>query len=276
MLDIKYSQNFYTNSKRIKQILKEISFSKNDLILDIGAGDGFLTKALLRYSKNIIAYELDSKYFQLLKKHLRIDVRNEDFLKAKLPESNFKIFSNIPFALTSAVICKITDKDSFLEEAYLFVQKEAAERYVGNIVNTQIATILSFEYEFNTIELLDSIDFSPVPNVDIVLLQIKKKKVDMHDFVLFRDFVTYIFNQTHARVNDTLEKIFTEKQMLYIKRELDHYGYIKPSDLSKEYFLKIFKYFKMNGSKYLKRVDGYYDKYNKKHFKRNKVFKTRI
>jgi hypothetical protein len=32
----------------------------------------------------------------------------------------------------------------------------------------------------------------------------------------------------------------------------------------------------MNGPKYLKRVEGFYGKYNSKHFKREKVFRTRI
>ena len=81
MLDIKYSQNFYTNLSKLQQVLEKISFSKGDLVLDIGAGKGFLTKALLKYSHNVIAYELDTKYFQLLKNELDIDVRNEDFLK---------------------------------------------------------------------------------------------------------------------------------------------------------------------------------------------------
>lgn len=273
MLDIKYSQNFYTNSKKLQQILEKIALSKDDLILDIGAGNGFLTKALLKYSHNVIAYELDTKYFQLLKNELDIDVRNEDFLKTKLPVKNFKVFSNIPFALTSAVISKLTDKDSLLEEAYLFVQKEAAERYIGH---TQIATILNFKYEISIVEKFDSRDFTPVPSVEIVLLKIKKREGDISDFVTFRDFVTYIFNQTNARVQDTFEKIFTEKQMVYIVKELERNGYVKPSDISKDYYLEIFKYFKMNGPKYLKRVEGYYGKYNSKHFKREKVFRTRI
>ena len=273
MLDIKYSQNFYTNLSKLQQVLEKISFSKGDLVLDIGAGKGFLTKALLKYSHNVIAYELDTKYFQLLKNELDIDVRNEDFLKAKLPERSFKVFSNIPFALTSALISKLTDKESLLEEAYLFVQKEAAERYIDN---TQIATILNFKYEVSIVERFDSRDFTPVPSVEIVLLKIKRRDADVSDFVLFRDFVTYIFNQAHARVEDTLEKIFTEKQMVYIVKELERNGYVKPSDISKGYYVEIFKYFKMNGPKYLKRVEGYYGKYNSKHFKREKVFRTRI
>lgn len=278
MLDIKYSQNFYTNSKKLHQILENISFSKDDLILDIGAGNGFLTKELAKYSETVIAYELDSKYFQILKRELdqKIDIRNEDFLKAKLPQKSFKVFSNIPFTLTSAVISKLTNYDSFLEEAYLFVQKEAGDRYVGDMINTQIATVLNFKYEVSVVERFDSRDFSPVPNVEIVLLKIKKREGDIFDFNLFRDFVTYIFNQTNARVENTFEKIFTEKQMVYISKELKRNGYVKPSDIDKGYYIEIFKYFKMNGPKYLERVNGFYGKYSSKHFKREKVFRTRI
>lgn len=278
MLDIKYSQNFYTNSKKLHQVLEKISFLKDDLILDIGAGKGFLTEELAKYSDTIIAYELDSKYFQILKKELdqKIDIRNEDFLKVRLPEKNFKVFSNIPFTLTSAVISKLTDHDSLLEEAYLFVQKEAGDRYVGDIVNTQIATVLNFKYEVSVVERFDSRDFSPVPNVEIVLLKIKKREGKNSDFNLFRDFVTYIFNQTNARVEDTFKKVFTEKQMVYISKELKRNRYLRPSDIDKGYYVEIFKYFRMNGPKYLKRVEGFYDKYNSKHFKREKVFRTRI
>jgi 16S rRNA A1518/A1519 N6-dimethyltransferase RsmA/KsgA/DIM1 with predicted DNA glycosylase/AP lyase activity len=54
MLDIKYSQNFYTNSKKASPNFRRYFISKDDLILDIGAGNGFLTKALLEYSKMLL------------------------------------------------------------------------------------------------------------------------------------------------------------------------------------------------------------------------------
>jgi 16S rRNA A1518/A1519 N6-dimethyltransferase RsmA/KsgA/DIM1 with predicted DNA glycosylase/AP lyase activity len=86
---------------------------------------------------------------------------------------------------------------------------------VGGVVNTQIATNLNFKYEIVVVERYDSRDFSPVPNVNIVLLKIKRRKGNMSDFSLFRDFVTYIFNQTNARVGDTLRR-FLQRSRWYI------------------------------------------------------------
>ena len=55
MIDIKYSQNLYTNKEKLKEIIKlsEINFS--DIVLDIGAGTGIIAEELSRYAKQVIA-----------------------------------------------------------------------------------------------------------------------------------------------------------------------------------------------------------------------------
>lgn len=275
MLNIKYSQNFYRNSKKLKQILERIGLSKKDVVLDIGAGRGVLTKELVKYSDHVIAYELDDRLFKILKEdfsNTNVDIRNKDFLKEELPNSLFWVFSNIPFSLTSAVIAKITEESSLLEGAYLFVQKESAERYIGN---TQISAILNFRYKLDVVERFNSRDFFPIPNVNVVLLRIEKREDPGSEYLLFRDFVTYIFNQPNVNVLKTFRKIFTEKQMEYISRDIRTHGYTRPSDIPKDYYISIFKYFETNGVKYMKKVKGYCDKYNKKHSKREKIFRTR-
>ncbi|HCC68152.1 TPA: hypothetical protein DEP90_03060 [Patescibacteria group bacterium] len=280
MVDIKYSQNFYKNSKNLARIIKSINFSPSDTILDIGAGNGVITKELLKYSNNIVAYELDYKYFNKLKKDFlnvySVVLKNKDFLIAKLPQKDFKIFANIPFALTSDIINKITDTDSYLTEAYLFVQKESAERFVGKPKNTQISTILSLRYSFSVRERFKREDFKPIPNVDIVLLKIVKKNVLEKEYGLYRDFVTYIFNQRNSCVSDTFKKLFTFNQLRHIKEFLNKNGYIKPSDIPVKYYLEIFQYYKTNGSKYRDRVNGYYEKHIQQHSKREKVYRTRV
>lgn len=279
MVDICYSQNFYKNANHLKEMVKNASFSSDDIVLDIGAGKGVIAQELSKYSDNVTAFELDTKYFRELTKNLSslpIKLINDDFLLTNLPTKDFKIFSNIPFALTSEIINKITAIDSSLIEAFLFVQEEAADRFLGEPFNTQIATILSSRYTFSIVEELDRYDFSPVPSVDIVLLKIVKRENPEVEFELYRDFVSYIFNQTNRFVIDTLKKIFTEKQMKYIKKYLLEKGYNTPSNIPRRYYLEIFQYFKMNGDNYKKKVRGYYQKHTEQHSKREKVNRTRI
>ncbi len=280
MIDIKYSQNLYTNKEKLKEIIKlsEINFS--DIVLDIGAGTGIIAEELSRYAKQVIAYELDQKYFKKLeekfKNNSNVVLKNENFLNVQLPKKTFKIFSNIPFFVTADIINKITDVNSKLEEAFLFVQKESAERFAGEPKNTQIATILSFMYEIKIREKFQKKDFKPMPNVDIVLLNIRRKDFNKKDFQLYRDFITYIFNQMNYSVLDTFKKLFTYKQLKYINQYLNKNRYSKPTDIPLDYYLNIFQEFKLNGKNYINKVNGYYSKHLKQHSNREKVHRTRI
>jgi 23S rRNA (adenine-N6)-dimethyltransferase len=280
MVDIKYSQNFYKNKRNLEKIIKSINFKPKDIIIDIGAGEGIISKELSKYSEKILAYEKDSELANVLKQKMedypQVDVINKDFLESELPEKSFKVFANIPFSITTEIITKITDINSKFTEGYLFLQKEAADRFVGEPKNTQIATILSSRYEIKIIERFNQKDFIPQPSVDIVLLKLKMKKNPEGEYLLFRDFVTYIFNQINKTAFDTLKQLFTYKQLKYIKEHLDNKLYIKPSDIPTDYYLELFKHFKSNGDKYLNRVRGYYNKHNKQHINIRKENRTRI
>ncbi|MBP6922117.1 hypothetical protein KBB69_02155 [Candidatus Dojkabacteria bacterium] len=280
MVDIKYTQNFYNNTSKISKLVSSIEIKENDIVLDVGAGKGILTNELGKYSKNVIAYELDSEYYEILKHtfHDRKNILlvNEDFTQVHLPKKPFKVFANIPFSLTADIVNKITSDESQLSEAYLFVQKESGDRFVGKPRNTQIANILSYRFNTEIIDTFERGDFKPIPNVDIVLLKIVRKKNIEGEYLLFKDFVTYIFNQMENDVFDTLKKLFTFNQLKYIKEELKKENYTVPSDIPKEYFLKIFQYFKTNGLDYRNRVNGYYKMHIFQHAKREKINKTRV
>jgi 23S rRNA (adenine-N6)-dimethyltransferase len=280
MVNIEYSQNFYKNKENLKKLIKSSGISSEDIVLDIGFGDGSITKELSKYAKRVIAYELDKEYFDSLKEEF-LQKKNvflvcEDFLKSKLPNEDFKVFSNIPFFLTTDIIYKITDVGSKLKDAYLFVQKESADRFIGISKNTQIAAILSYSYKLSIIEQLRREDFKPIPNVDVVVLRIERKDVVLSDFKLYRDFISYIFNQMNKSALDTFKKLFTYKQLGYIKKYFGKQNNIKPTEISSEYYLEMFQYFRMNGHYYKDRVSGYYLENLNQHSKRKKVHRTRL
>ena len=271
MLDIKYSQNRYRNEKELENIISGLNISKEDTLLDIGAGNGNISIILSKYCKEVIAYELDEKRYSELKENIsesenrNITILKRNFLETGLPKKSFKVFSNIPFFDTTEIVKRLTKSGSKLEEAYLFVQREAGERYSGIPSNTQTASILNGRYDINIFLKLNREDFKPVPDIDIVILKIKKKDIPVSDFNLYRDFVTYIFNQMNSNVFDTFKKIFTFNQLGYIKKELGKNNWNIPSDISKDYYLEIFHQFVKNDYKYISKVKGYYLKHLKMH-----------
>lgn len=279
MVDIRYSQNLYTNKSSLQRLISNSGINADDIVLDIGAGRGIITEELSKYAKKVIAYELDDRYYEELKlkfdKYPNVFINKEDFLNTELPKEKFKIFSNIPFSITSDIVNKIADINSELQEAFLFVQKESAERYLGIPKGTQISTILSFMYEVSIFEELYREDFRPIPSVDVVLLSMKSKGLDSGDYELYRDFVTYIFNQMNGSVLDTFKKLFTFNQLKYIREYLKKNNYSKPTDIPSDYYIDIFQRFKTNGDRYMKVVKGYYVKHLDIHSSMEKVHRSR-
>jgi 23S rRNA (adenine-N6)-dimethyltransferase len=279
MVDIRYSQNLYTNKENLQRLIKLSKISRNDIVLDIGAGTGIITEELSKNSKKVIAYELDRKHFNMLEENFldysNVLLKNEDFLNTLLPQETFKVFSNIPFSITAEIVNKISVVDSKLKEAFLFVQKESAERFTGKPKNTQISTTLSFIYEISVVENFKREDFKPIPNVDIVLLNLKRKSFCKEDYELYSDFVTYVFNQRNSFVLETFKKLFTYKQLKYIKECLRINNYFKPTDIPSNYYLDIFQKFKLNGKKYVGNVKNYSIKHLDQHSERKSLDRTR-
>src|SRR3989344_7206331 len=146
---IKYSQNFLVDPNLVDKLLDLVSLSKEDTVLEIGAGEGIITKALLDKCKKVIAYEIDKQLVKNLNNKFfnqnNLELRNEDFLNQTLPKFPYKVFSNIPFNVTSAVIKKLTLGENSPQEAYLIVQKEAAIKFLGKPYdnkNSQVSVLL--------------------------------------------------------------------------------------------------------------------------------------
>lgn len=58
---IKYSQNFLKDRGLIKSLLEKSSINKEDVVYEIGAGQGIITEELLKKSGKVIAFEIGTK-----------------------------------------------------------------------------------------------------------------------------------------------------------------------------------------------------------------------
>ena len=89
-------------------------------------------------------------------------------------------------------------------------------------------------------------DFYPVPQVDIVLLQIKKlskpliKEEKMQDY---KDFIAYVFSQRKPNLKEILSRIFTHEQFKRLSHDLKFQISAIPSDLDFQQWLGLFNYF---------------------------------
>lgn len=250
---IKYSQNFIKSPGLIAKLLGKSTITSADTVCEVGAGTGVITAKLAEHSKQVLAFEADGRLAANLRQKFataeNVKLIEGDFLKQELPASPYKVFSNIPFNITADIVRKLVEAASPPEDAYLFVQKEAAKKLVGQPFarqETQFSVLTKPWFELSVVHHFDKNDFQPAPAVEVVLLQIRKLAepvVETGQKQLYRDFIVYAFNAKKPTLKKALEGILTHNQFKRLAKDLHFDLKATPTELSFEQWLGLFRYF---------------------------------
>ncbi len=131
----RFGQNYLTDYNILRKIAEEISTKPEDKLIEIGPGQGALTKFLIEKNPNLTAVEIDKRVIEdLLLKYPNLNLLQSDFLDFDLngfynqSKRKIRIVGNIPYNLTSPIIFKLIESNQFVEDAVLMVQLEVAKR----------------------------------------------------------------------------------------------------------------------------------------------------
>ena len=122
------SQNFLTGRATIERLLCRAAIDRFDHVIEIGPGKGHLTGLLARRCGRLCAVELDAKLYEALRQKFagveNLRLYHADFLQWRLPGSgDYKVFANIPFSCTTAIVRKLTECKNPPREAWLTMEK---------------------------------------------------------------------------------------------------------------------------------------------------------
>lgn len=285
MPTLSHSQNFLHNPRLVKELIEKSSITPHDVVYEIGPGKAIITSELARHSKSVIAIEADTNLYNEAKSRLQefsnVTLQKGDFLEHRLPNNDFKIFSNIPFNITADIIRKITDANTPPVDSYLIVQKEAAAKFAGTPYGKETLFSLTHKpwFVFSVVHHFKQNDFYPIPKVNIVLLRIEKLKkplINSDHTALYKDFLAYGFTSFKPTLKKGLSKIFGHVQFLRLADELKFTVSAKPTDLTSEQWLAMFNYFLIGVEPWRQKlVIGSLDNLNKQQAKLEKVHRTR-
>ena len=251
-----YAQNFLKDSCLVASLLARCGIGDNDVVYEIGPGKGIITGQLALCCKQVVAIEKDRRLAALLHQQFanwpNVTIHEGDFLDYPLPRKPYKVFANIPFNITTAIVTKLTSAEHSPEDAYLVMQKEAADRFLGRPHESLYSVLLKPWFEVEMVHRFRRRDFAPAPRVDVVMLRLRKrgppliKRVDRQ---CFRDFVVYGFTTWQPTLYHILKGIFTRQQLQRMRRELGVDLDATPTSLPFEQWLHMFEYFKKVGSR---------------------------
>jgi len=208
---IVYSQNFLRSLQLVERLLDRSGIGADDLVIEIGPGRGVITERLAARCRQVLAVEQDPVLVEELRGHLayapNVALFAGDFLSFPLPLTTYKVFANIPFNITAAIVGKLTSGTSPPSDTYLAVQREAAARFMGMPQETLIAVLLKPWFEPTVVHRFRPNDFVPRPGVAVVLLRLRRREAPLvasRDAALFGDFAAYAFSAWQPTVREAL------------------------------------------------------------------------
>jgi 23S rRNA (adenine-N6)-dimethyltransferase len=248
---ISLAQNFLTSPKLVRRLVRMSKIGLSDTVYEIGPGNGIITAALATVARQVIAVEKDPELVRRLRERFRtvenVVIVEKDFLNYSFRDVDYKIFSNIPYNRTAQILRKILHERSNLGEAYLIMQKEAAKKFSGSPRASLCSILVEPFFELQVLSQLKRTDFWPIPNVDSVLVSIKRRAspfIDAQDVPLYREFVRYGFERWKPNLRLAFKNVFTYQQWKHLARELDFPLNARPTELNVEQWVGLYRRFK--------------------------------
>ncbi|HEX5090934.1 MAG TPA: rRNA adenine N(6)-methyltransferase family protein [Nocardioides sp.] len=158
------------------RIVAGAGIGPDDLVLDLGAGTGALTRPLLAAGSRVLAFELHPGRLAALRawadREPRLTVVRADVTDLRLPRRPFKVVSSPPYAGASTVLDRLLAPGSRLVAADLVVQRQLARRFVEG--RAPGAGRWGRRYDVRVVQALPRAAFRRPPRVDSVVLRVTR------------------------------------------------------------------------------------------------------
>jgi len=217
-------QNFLIDLE-VLNLIEEISeLTKNDEVLEIGAGLGTLTRFLAVRTKRVVAVEKDKRLFEKLKEYLsqisNIELILDDALKIDfkryIKRKKMKVVSNLPYSVSSPIIIRLLENKDLFSVLALMIQREVGERISakpGGKVYGSISVLAQTFMEVSIELLVPPEAFWPKPKVDSVVLKLVpliEPTIKIPDEKLFKKIVRAAFSSRRKILANSLCSLFSK------------------------------------------------------------------
>lgn len=136
MLKKSLSQHLIKDRNILGKMVRLAQVARDDVVVEIGAGHGDLTKALAEKAGHVYAIELDTSFRNYLDpltvQHKNIKIIYGNVLDVPLAQfdhgKGVKVVANIPYKITAPILFKLIGERQAITSAYLTVQREIGER----------------------------------------------------------------------------------------------------------------------------------------------------
>jgi 23S rRNA (adenine-N6)-dimethyltransferase len=214
-------------------------------VLELGAGNGALTEALLTLGTPVTVLEIDPKRVAQLRRTFdgRAQITEGDMLTYEFGRHPHHIAANVPFSLTTPLLRRLL-RHSHWDTAVLLLQWEVARKRAGVGGTTMLTATWWPWYEFALGARVPARAFAPMPSVDGGILVIRRRAaplLDPADRSGYQEFVREAFTGRGRGLPAILRRHLSERIIRAWMVGQGHHPRTLPRDLHADDWVALYR-----------------------------------
>ena len=226
-------QHFLADPNLVERIVRTAAVSPGDLVVEIGAGTGTLTRALAEAGGRVVAYEIDRGLEPVLAETLRgctVEVRFEDAtrvdLAAALPGGPWTLVANLPYNVGTPLLLDVLRHVPQVTRMVVMVQRQVADRLTaapGGKSYGLPSVVAQLHAEVRLGFSVPASVFFPVPDVESAVVAMARiEPPAMVDRAL--DLAAAAFNQRRKMLRRSLAGALSDAEAVLARAGVDPAG----------------------------------------------------
>ena len=239
----RFGQNFLHDQNIVDKIVEQIKPKNNQHLVEIGPGQGALTKPLASSGAKLDCIELDRDLAKYLDKEFseveRVSVVQQDVLKFDLStltdtEKSLRIIGNLPYNISTPVIFHLLKSHQLICDMIFMLQLEVVQRLVatpGGKNYGRLGLMVQYFCEVQHLFNVPSSAFTPQPKVASAIVRLKPHSdfpLEAKDPECLQTVIRTAFNQRRKTLKNSLRTIISEE----VLKELPIDAGLRPEKLS--------------------------------------------
>jgi len=252
----KFGQNFLIDDTVVRDIVEDAACGPSDWVLEIGPGQGALTRRLVAQAAKVTALEIDTKWVDHLRKRewsnleviqadaTRVDVEELLAAHAPFPGARPLVIGNLPYNRAAPILFRFLPHIARFKSMQIMVQYEVGKRICAAPHSRDFGFLSVFIQNLAFAELLRKIPqdaFRPRPKVLSATVRLTPLPAPKATHPLFLRFVEMAFSQKRKKMGNSLQPVYAKEK---VEAALTAAG-VRPDaraeDLSVEEFAEVFE-----------------------------------
>jgi len=224
----RFGQHFLIDPGVTAAIIDAVRPGSDDIVVEIGPGQGALTQSLARLAGTLHAIELDRDLAASMRKQYaaatNVEIHEADALDFDFAAlgDDLRIVGNLPYNISTPLLFHLLNCRDRVVDMHFMLQKEVVDRMAaepGSKTYGRLTIMLGCHFDIEALFDVDRTAFDPPPDVTsavVRLVPLPAGTYEIDDEERFAKLVAQAFSQRRKTIRNSLRKVTDEQTLEFV------------------------------------------------------------